>query len=438
MRFNFKETIEKAKKLSLSDKEKEVIKDNVLNFVSAHPVREMKEARLLGQEGYPLSRWLSGIKQLTLNYTMPVILILALLLGGGTAYASQSALPGDFLYPVKIDVVEPARGLLNFSDQAKAQWDIVLAQNRLSEAEKLGAEGKLDTTTKNDLAARFDNTVADAHSHIDQLGSQQQASLAARVSLDLEGTLKAHAMVLGQLALIQKEKQDKTDLQDLSQKASVKADEVAKIEAENESQSATSTATSTEGNGSFPQSAAQGKQNAAQNKINEVKNFFESDASLLDASTTAAVNAKIQTASQFMASGDAELAAGQYAQAFDDFQNALQTAQDAKILIIASVTLNADLGIHNFKISTDEHGNSRVEIENESGNSATSTPSGSQGRGDEMKNDNGNTSPSVNQGEKGDDHGSSEASSSVNAQVKIGHGSGEVEGEGSAGVNIGL
>lgn len=59
---------------------------------------------------------------------------------GSMAMASQSALPGDVLYPVK-RAIENAQTNLQSDDAAKAQTLIAHAERRLQEAEQLTAEG---------------------------------------------------------------------------------------------------------------------------------------------------------------------------------------------------------------------------------------------------------------------------------------------------------
>ena len=61
------------------------------------------------------------------------------------AVASQSALPGDVLYPVK-RAIENAQTNLQSDDAAKAQTLIAHAERRLEEAEQLTAEGASATT----------------------------------------------------------------------------------------------------------------------------------------------------------------------------------------------------------------------------------------------------------------------------------------------------
>ena len=66
------------------------------------------------------------------------VMILLSSLAGGTAYAAQSSLPGDLLYPVKIGT-EDARLLIAGDNSAKAELNLKFSQARLVEMSKLAA-----------------------------------------------------------------------------------------------------------------------------------------------------------------------------------------------------------------------------------------------------------------------------------------------------------
>lgn len=59
--------------------------------------------------------------------------------GGGTAYASQDALPGDILYPQKT-FIEDARVFFAPSDQTESETHLQIADNRIDELARLPAE----------------------------------------------------------------------------------------------------------------------------------------------------------------------------------------------------------------------------------------------------------------------------------------------------------
>ena len=77
------------------------------------------------------------------RFKMAAIVIAVVLIvastGGGTAYASQDALPGDILYPEKT-FIEDARLFFAFSDQTESETHLQIADNRIDELARLPAD----------------------------------------------------------------------------------------------------------------------------------------------------------------------------------------------------------------------------------------------------------------------------------------------------------
>ncbi len=90
------------------------------------------------------------------RFAVPAILIVLLvvssLMGGGTVYASQSALPGEALYEVKT-LLESIQLLLSTSEVADAELHLEFAAERLEEAVTLVAQGRLEFVE--DLMAEY-------------------------------------------------------------------------------------------------------------------------------------------------------------------------------------------------------------------------------------------------------------------------------------------
>lgn len=78
------------------------------------------------------------------NMILPLLIIVSLLGGGaGATYASQSSLPGEVLYPVKL-VTERAQVALTVDDAREAALHLKFSSKRLEEVEELAHEGKKD------------------------------------------------------------------------------------------------------------------------------------------------------------------------------------------------------------------------------------------------------------------------------------------------------
>jgi hypothetical protein len=99
----------------------------------------------------------SPFSSLRLSLRGGVALALAVLVvgAGGTAYAADSALPGDALYAVKVSVNEPAAGALAVTPAAKAAHQADVATERLAEAQALAEDGRLTASTSAMLALAF-------------------------------------------------------------------------------------------------------------------------------------------------------------------------------------------------------------------------------------------------------------------------------------------
>ena len=94
--------------------------------------------------------------------TVATALVLVLMLGSGTSYAAEGALPGDILYPVKKVVNEGVRGALAVSPQAQVAWQTERASRRLAEAETLVQNNNLTQ----DKIAVIEQDLSDAAEHI--------------------------------------------------------------------------------------------------------------------------------------------------------------------------------------------------------------------------------------------------------------------------------
>jgi hypothetical protein len=106
-------------------------------------------------------------------------LLLIVAVSGSTAYAAESAVPGDLLYGVKTSVNEPVALALSVSAQSKAQTHAAIAEERLAEAQALASKGALTATTSARLADSFSANAADASDLIARIAPRDPASAAA-------------------------------------------------------------------------------------------------------------------------------------------------------------------------------------------------------------------------------------------------------------------
>lgn len=124
------------------------------------------------------------------------VLVVVVATGTGAAYAAESAVPGDVLYPVKRKVNEPLRVSLATDTQAKARVHTQLAERRLEEATKLAVVSKLDAQTSATLVEEFERSADVSAELADTLETEGEVEGALEVRSDLEARLAAHSQIL--------------------------------------------------------------------------------------------------------------------------------------------------------------------------------------------------------------------------------------------------
>ncbi len=188
---------EEASKIRLEKEEKSLIRHNLMSMMKSYPVRNENMAR----QSLHRSKFNFNFLSLKLlRNPMPLILIVALLVGGGASYAAEGALPGDLLYPIKVGVNEEVRALVAFSGEAKANWEAERAGRRLEEAEKLAAQGNLDNDTSVKIEEKFENHADKVRQKIEEFNRKQDFKTATEVSSNFAISLKAHEKIISNLA----------------------------------------------------------------------------------------------------------------------------------------------------------------------------------------------------------------------------------------------
>src|SRR3989338_1703285 len=305
-------------KIKLEGSEKARIKMGIVNFM----VRNQAPNRYQSHRSNILTLFkFNQIKN------MPILLALAILLSVGTSVAAQSSLPGDPLYPVKINFNEEVRSWFAISKKAKANFNTELAAARLEEASQLAAENKLDAKTAAEVKANFKARTDAANRFIIELKTDGDTQAAAEALADLGSALEAHAQVLAQLSasgatkaeIKQKVEEIRTEIRkEINANNSVNADVKIKISADNSADM---------------QTAVENKIASVENKIEGVSAFIEAKEENVEASVIANANAKLDAASALIIQAEADIAAKDYGKAFVKAQEAMKMAQEAKLIV---------------------------------------------------------------------------------------------------------
>lgn len=252
------------------------------------------------------------------RYTMTIVLLLALLAGGGTSLAAEQALPGDILYPVKVDLVEPIRATLAVSPEAKAKWEARIAERRLEEGEALLAHANLSQETKAAIEQRFLVASANAKANIAAV-RERDAAAAAFIESDFETSLKTHRFIIERLD--DDEDESRRESSSLRAIIDLQFSRVSSTEP-----SATSAAAK----------RAEQRSAVAERALDDASRFIAKNAAAMDATTNSTIALYLEAAKQAFASGTAALSAHNYDAAFAFFAAAHEDAQNAKAAAAAA------------------------------------------------------------------------------------------------------
>lgn len=131
------------------------------------------------------------------------VLALALILlvgaGGATSYGAAGALPGEPLYTVKVNVIEPVTGFLALSRESRAAWKVSVAETRVKEAEQLAAKDTLTPEQGVKVKEGFDQSFGEARATIAKLKDENPVA-ASKLDDSLTASLDAHEAALSVFA----------------------------------------------------------------------------------------------------------------------------------------------------------------------------------------------------------------------------------------------
>lgn len=138
------------------------LRSELKKYMAANPVIKIGAKRHNILEGTSLFN-LFKVKYITVL----IIVLAVILIGGGLAYASQSSLPGETLYPVKI-MSEEMRSALTLNPRAKAEYQTELAHERVEEIKSILNQRGVEPKGLNVAIASLEKHMAAAAEIIDK------------------------------------------------------------------------------------------------------------------------------------------------------------------------------------------------------------------------------------------------------------------------------
>ena len=190
---NLDKNLIKAKKdireIKMTSDEKAHIFESILNAPT--------ESKISIQSPYNFFSFVSSFSKNRLVYSVSMG-CLVIFISTGAVVASGNSLPGNILYPLKVRVVEPARGAFISSPVAKIEYESSLATKRIIEAEALAYEDKLDESKEEQLNSLLESHTTAFSIAVNKFRQSESfdQSIDEDVSTNFEATMNAHARVL--------------------------------------------------------------------------------------------------------------------------------------------------------------------------------------------------------------------------------------------------
>ncbi len=341
---NFNNIIKRAQGFSLTKKERSTIITQVSLHIEANPLgsslhnkispytdsvmKTVTDRHKRYNSGWSTLFTLSTFKQ---KKFMPIVLTLMLLLSGGTSLAANNALPGDILYPVKVNVNENVRSLFALTTDAKIKVESSIANERLQETEKLAVKGHISADEKNTLTANFSEHADKVKAIVADLKAKGNATKAAKVNSDFETSLIIHQRALSDIS--KNDTRNQENINDIATKVNIYLGNNTEIKSVGNSQPPTPQHQTKEW--------AETSQLSAANKISEVEKYIKDKKDISAEIRTQAVT-QMNIAREIFKNGKIKLEAQAYADAYALFANVIPDAQKAKLIIDGK----SDIKIH--------------------------------------------------------------------------------------------
>ena len=268
----------------------------------------------------------------------PAVAVVAvcILASASTAWAAEGSLPGDLLYPVKLNVNEEIWSALSLSPQAQAEWDVRRTERRLEEAETLLAAGRLDAYAVLEIQNNFDSQARLVEDRLADFQARGKTDDQVEVSTNLETTLRAHDQVLSTLRSRHGQGGSGSagqGVDDLISKVRQQAASAALQRGQAERQSG-------DKSNDELRRDAEGKRQSAKAALQEADRVIQDVQVRVGSAGVSAAQAKLSAVLERIVSGEAKFAAGAYADAASIFSEAIRTASEVKIFAQASLRLD--------------------------------------------------------------------------------------------------
>lgn len=186
--------------IALEVHEKALMRERLVTYMSYRPLRAHRHSPfthlLQAFDAIPLTilsyfrvRHVSGALIIAIFVTTSMV---------GVSSAATHALPGDILYPVKVNINEEVQGVLITSSEARVAWEQERAERRLEEAGQLAAAGKLDAETQAQVSHLFSTQATKVFAQVQEI-EHTDPMLAMEISNEIEQAFDTHEETLARI-----------------------------------------------------------------------------------------------------------------------------------------------------------------------------------------------------------------------------------------------
>lgn len=223
----FNKGVEEIKNISMTKAEKEHVLKKILETPKAHSTIFEQAILSPWQEMYSsISR--IHTRQLVYYAMIPCLFIV---LSGGAVFASKESLPGNLLYPLKVNVVEPIHAVLLLNTEDKVRYESELAGERLIEAAVLANLGELDEAKEEQLSKMLENHADKVNKALDK--SSRNQDIDEEIAASFRANMNAQVKILEIISDgWDEDQQEDKEIKDTKEKKSKKITDVAKINSE--------------------------------------------------------------------------------------------------------------------------------------------------------------------------------------------------------------
>lgn len=130
--------------------------------------------------------------------TVGVSALIIILASTSVTFAAENTLPGDLLFPIKVNVNEELRGALTISSQAKMDWEKERVVRRVEEAETLLKTDKFTDKRKTDAEVAL-KTQMETFALAARKTNEKNPNAVISATAELEPALKVHQEVIADL-----------------------------------------------------------------------------------------------------------------------------------------------------------------------------------------------------------------------------------------------